>query len=284
MPKLNQRGVIQLFVILILIAGLVAAVYLVQKTTFFKPKASVSGPITSTTSFSFWSGSPGANVGDLMAVKILVRSDIAAANLFNAKITFPADTVAVDHIDYAGTFVNSWVEQYFDNSAGTISLVGGAPNPGFSTDISSSAGQMAVIYFRALNPGTATISFSDTSQIYSNVDNTDILVSKNPISLSFASGGVNPTPSQTTPPTPTPMPTAVPTPAITPTSAPIAAGTGDGNGDGKINLVDLSILLSDFNKTSGFRPGVDLNGDGRINTFDFSLMRTLLIQKGVVRG
>jgi hypothetical protein len=77
------------------------------------------------------------------------------------------------------------------------------------------------------------------------------------------------------PPTPTPTPT----PAATP-----IPGLGDGNGDGKIDLTDLSILLSDFNKTSGFRTGIDLNKDGKINTFDFSLMRNLLIQKGIIRG
>lgn len=59
---------------------------------------------------------------------------------------------------------------------------------------------------------------------------------------------------------------------------------GDGNNDGKIDLVDLSILLTDFNKTNGLRKGIDMNGDGVINTFDFSLIRTLLIQKGLIKG
>lgn len=59
---------------------------------------------------------------------------------------------------------------------------------------------------------------------------------------------------------------------------------GDGNNDGKIDLVDLSILLTDFNKTNGLRKGIDMNGDGIINTFDFSLIRTPLIQKGFIKG
>ena len=60
--------------------------------------------------------------------------------------------------------------------------------------------------------------------------------------------------------------------------------TGDGNNDGNVNLIDLSILLSDFNKTGNIRNGIDMNGDGVINTFDFGLMRNLLVQKGVIRG
>lgn len=59
-------------------------------------------------------------------------------------------------------------------------------------------------------------------------------------------------------------------------------GSGDGNSDGKVDLADLSILLTDFNKNGGVRTGIDLNGDGVINSFDFSLMRNLLIQKGVI--
>lgn len=39
MPKLNSRGVIQFIPLLLLLAGIIAGVYLVQKTQIFKPKA-----------------------------------------------------------------------------------------------------------------------------------------------------------------------------------------------------------------------------------------------------
>jgi len=63
-----------------------------------------------------------------------------------------------------------------------------------------------------------------------------------------------------------------------------SVGSGDGNNDGKVDYIDLSILLSDFNKTSGFRPGIDMNGDGVINTFDYVLLKNLLIKNGVIKG
>lgn len=319
MPKLSQRGVVHLIVLLILLAGIAGIVYLVTAGPLkIFPKASVSGPVNPTTSFSFFSDVPGIAVGNNIAVKVLVRSDIANTNLFNAKITFPADKLAVDRIDYAGTFVNNWVEQYFDNTAGTISLVGGVPNPGFDTDIVSSAGQMAVIHFTALKAGTASISFTDESAIFNNADNANILVSKESVALTITAAtvslpicpsGINcygsdnvsnldGTACQDKPlrcvssdpynkgityccDQPSSTPTISPSPF--PVSSPVP-GIGDGNGDGKINLVDLSILLSDFNKTTGFRQGIDLNGDGIVNTPDFILMRNLLIQRGVIRG
>lgn len=43
MPKLNERGVAQIFVILILLAGMVGGLYLVQHPTFFRPKAASTG-------------------------------------------------------------------------------------------------------------------------------------------------------------------------------------------------------------------------------------------------
>lgn len=61
-------------------------------------------------------------------------------------------------------------------------------------------------------------------------------------------------------------------------------GSGDGNNDGKVNFADLSVLLTDYNKTQGYRTGVDINGDGIINSFDFGLMRNLLIKNGLVKS
>lgn len=42
MPKLNQGGVVHVLLIILLIIGIIAGVYLVQKTQIFAPKASVS--------------------------------------------------------------------------------------------------------------------------------------------------------------------------------------------------------------------------------------------------
>lgn len=44
MAKLNQKGIIQLIPLLILVAGLIAGVYLVQQTQIFKPRARETNP------------------------------------------------------------------------------------------------------------------------------------------------------------------------------------------------------------------------------------------------
>jgi hypothetical protein len=55
------------------------------------------------------------------------------------------------------------------------------------------------------------------------------------------------------------------------------AKTGDLNSDNSINIFDLSILLTNYGKTSlqSSNPACDLNSDGNINIFDLSILLSL---------
>lgn len=78
-------------------------------------------------------------------------------------------------------------------------------------------------------------------------------------------------------PTPQPNPPApqnppAPAPSSSPSSSPGSSPKflkGDYNKDGKVNIIDLSILLSNWKKTA---PSYDLNGDSSITIFDFSIL------------
>lgn len=61
-------------------------------------------------------------------------------------------------------------------------------------------------------------------------------------------------------------------------AASLAQRGGDGNKDGKIDLTDLSILLSSFGKKDNLDFGVDLNGDGVVNEVDLFLFKTVLLK------
>ena len=137
MPKLGQKGVVQIAFVLILLAGIVAGVYLVQHTQIFKPKAASVPIATPQTSITVVSQLSSYKVGDTIETKVLVRSDIEPANLFNAKLQFNKDLIAVEKVDTSASFIKNWVEQSVDKNAGTISLVGGVPTPGFQTNVSS---------------------------------------------------------------------------------------------------------------------------------------------------
>jgi hypothetical protein len=56
----------------------------------------------------------------------------------------------------------------------------------------------------------------------------------------------------------------------------VSGGTGtkqgDLNGDGKVNITDLSILLSNWAKTAPSPAGADINADGKVNITDLSIL------------
>lgn len=400
----NQRGFAQVILILLLLAGLGAGLYLSGQTQIFKPKAAPTLPSSPEASLELELEKNGETPfldeatpttitpGSKFRVDIYARSDIDAANLFQAKIKYSTDTVELVEINKRDgqSFVGNWVETSSGN--GVVSIVGGKANPGIKTDSTSGALLMGSIIFKAKATGTANIELINTSAIYRNSDNTNIISARKgaisvpiqeitasptptPAAISCTnvivegaiqgklagqtiytveSGGkikitaditpadtklewkevsrsrnlpaagkfeypdanntsvvnytapANPTqnpegtevradvpgdPSQNPPAScpaitiavkPAVQPTPTPTYTVTPTSAPVK-GDGDGNKDGKVDLIDLSVLLTDFNKDGGFRTGVDLNGDGVVNTFDFSLMRNLLIANGIIK-
>jgi hypothetical protein len=62
-----------------------------------------------------------------------------------------------------------------------------------------------------------------------------------------------------------------------PPPPPPTTKTGDLNSDGLVNIFDMSILLSNYGKTTSqaSNPACDLNSDGNINIFDLSMMLSL---------
>ena len=492
--KSSECGVVQLLLLVILIAGIIAGIYLVQQTQIFTPKASDLLPVSPETSFSLIQQGkvkcpnilnflpipcPKDLLDDIVIVNLYARSDIEEANLFSAKLNFPKDLLEILYVQtisardpdiicsqvvtkacevfnpqnckdfptpcdvpagwYTGQtskdplqtnngFINNWVEQSFDDSSGTISLVGGVPAPGFKSIVSKESPLMATIFFRVKKEGLGKIDFDDSSTVYSNSNNINILTIKRALEINTSK----------------PSPTQIPSPTllqswnyqkdysgiqgknnlyylayikskatyseasfdgtnwqfsgadsdrnfliegfkIAPSwlshavirwkapqagnislngyfqrccsepgdfnhkpytifsihknntelwnketeitdkynyslSASVSAGdniefwvdanndsgwdgtwmdftisyisslpvvplpgSGDGNGDGTVDLRDMSILLTDFNKKENIRKEIDMNGDGIINTLDYVFLRNLLVEKGVIR-
>lgn len=80
----------------------------------------------------------------------------------------------------------------------------------------------------------------------------------------------SPTPVTTPAPTPVPTPVKTPVPGTTPTPTPKpATGSADVNGDGRVNVFDLSSVLSTWG-TAGTT--TDINRDGVVNVFDLSAL------------
>lgn len=186
--KFDKKTVIGLIGLLVLLSAIPIGVYLSQQRQIFKPKASEvninAGPETSFT-LDINKPSP-IQIGDEIKISISAKSDLFTANLFAAKLHFPQDLIQVKKIEVApeGGFVKNWTETTFDNSNGTVSVVGGIPDPGYQSIFDPANGLayqgalMADVVFTAIATGSATISFDPESAIYQNSDNTNILNTK----------------------------------------------------------------------------------------------------------
>ncbi len=228
------------------------------------------------------SGTSPVATGQEFTVPVQLRSDTENANLFVAKINFPASLLEVVGINDDNSVITTWAEQFYDNTTGQISLVGGVPSPGFKSN--NTPASMATITFRAKATGTALIDMTSESQIFSNATNQNILQKTQDVSIAInTSNGASPSPVVSA----SPSPSAAASPSVGPSpSVNCLTLKGDGNADCQVNLTDLSIMLSNFSASNPVPAGkqlLDFNDDNRINTFDFSRMADKLFELGIIK-
>lgn len=209
MPKfLNEKGVAHLFLLFILLAGIVGGLVLIRNPKIFAPKAAPVLPDNPEVSLELEleknaqspftdDPTPSSIAPDSQfRVDIYARSDTEEANLFSAKVKYSADSVDFVSIEKreGQSFVKNWVDASSD--AGMVNLVGGYPNPGIKTDSKVGALLMGSIIFKSKGSGVIKIEVSDTSAIYSNATNINILTArKGVISTSIQSSQPTPTPT-----------------------------------------------------------------------------------------
>ena len=113
------------------------------------------------------------NLEDEFIADIKISSAVEAANLFSAKISFDPTRLEVSRIE-KGTVLTSWAEEAFNNTAGTLALTAGLPNPGLKT-AGDATPTMARVIFKSKRMGVANITITNDSKIFSNANNADIL-------------------------------------------------------------------------------------------------------------
>ncbi len=149
-------------------------------------------------------------VGDTIKVVLLVNVLGQPVNVVDGSISFPSDKLQVTNISKDNSIVSLWVQEpVASSSQDSIAFSGGLPSPGFT----GIAGQIMTISFKVKNAGNADIGLRDAHVFANDGVGTDILADTTPAHLTLL----------------------VPK---------IAKIIGDMNGDGKVDLIDVSILLS----------------------------------------
>jgi chitodextrinase len=127
-------------------------------------------------SLSLSPASATASVGDSFTVTITEDSSTTPVNAVEADLTFPIDKLQFISIDSSSSAFGIQAAANGNNSTGSVTIVRGV-NAG-SAGITNSQ-QVAKVTFKALAPGSATISFANSSALVESNTNTDILSTKN---------------------------------------------------------------------------------------------------------
>jgi hypothetical protein len=163
-------------------------------------------------------------LSESFSIRILLNTDGVAVNRVLAKVSYPANLITPQSINYNNSFVSLWYQNNIGQTPGQLILEGGVSGNG----VTGNNLEMATVNFDTTSAGTAQISFSSDSAVYQESDGLNIL-------SAFSSGTitieeVTPSPSPTNAPTPTrtpiPMPSASPTDLTpTPSNLPISGNT-----------------------------------------------------------
>lgn len=90
-------------------------------------------------------------------LRVSINTPINAAEFY---FSFPKELIAVKEVRQAGSFFELWIKDSpsFSNEAGTVSLAGGLPSPGFT----GTNGLVGTIVFEAKAAGSGEITLDET--------------------------------------------------------------------------------------------------------------------------
>lgn len=156
--------------------------------------------------------------GQTFSVEIRVDTAGESINTVTANLSYPTDKLRAQSVDTSGSFVTIWFENNIGTASGEIRLTGSLPTPG----VTGSSLLFATVNFVALSTGTAQVEFANSSAVYRNSDNSDILGTT--VDGTYTISELTPTETPTptlVPGQPTSTPTLVPgQPTPTPTLVP----------------------------------------------------------------
>ncbi len=145
-------------------------------------------------------------VGQTFAIRMVVSSPAQAINAVSAALSFPADKLQVTSISKVGSILNLWVaEPSFSNSAGTVSLEGVVPNPGYQ----GPSGPILTINFRVVGTGNASVRYTSGQLLANDGYGTNVLRTKNSGEFTLEAA-----PAPTSPTEKSPVVESVPVPEV----------------------------------------------------------------------
>jgi hypothetical protein len=273
-----QHYIAPTIAVFLLVIGVVAGIVLVQSPQEFREQAAPA------TALFLSPSSQTKNNGDPVTFSVLMNTGTNQVVGMDLVLSYDPSVLTVSSITKGAGIANfdSVIRNTIDNTAGSISY------SVFTVDRTKSLSGNNIVALdieATVKPnasqGNSTITLLPQTSVAALTEGQNVVVSKVGATLTVGSGTASTsTPTSTIAPTSiqsTAAPTSAPstnTSGSTSNSssnsvAPSSLKRGDLNGDGKINILDLSIILTNFLKTVGKS---DLNGDGKTNILDLSIV------------
>ncbi len=176
-------------------------------------------------------------VDDIINVSLFINASSQSINAATGKITFPLDKLEVINISKTDSIITLWAQEPMISSnllsnQSFITFSGGLPSPGFI----GPSGLITTISFKVKNEGNAIINIEDGEVLANDGYGTNILATTTPTILTLLKSKIK----------------------------------ADFNEDNKIDLFDISILLSNWGVPKDQK--TDLDGDGKVDTRDLSII------------
>ncbi len=252
----------------LLLVGVVAGIVLVQRPQDVRREAAAA------TSLSISPTSQTKSAGDAVAFSVVMNTGVNQVVGMDLKLMYDPSVLSVTSISkgQAISGFDTIIRNTVDNTNGTIvySL--------FSVDKTKAVygSDLPVLTIAATvkstaPSGTHTITFAPETSVAAISEGQNVIASMVNGSLVISTANELNTiaPTSTSVPVATGVPTATTAPSSGGSVPPAIGKRGDLNGDGKVNVLDLSILLTQFLR--GGSTG-DLNGDGKVTILDLSIL------------
>jgi hypothetical protein len=259
----SQKGIAQIFIIIILVLGIILVVFLVQTRTNLIPQASISGAALS------------LNPNPLETSRGCVSELDINLNTGNRKVDGADVILLYDHLkinivsvqkgDIFPTFPPSTV----DNTTGRVQISGlTIPNQPYT-----GTGRFATLTLKVLDRaafGATQLRFdfdpnnpfkTNDSNVVENGTIADVLAIAGAGTINIGDDGCSPSASAPISPAPAPSSQTL---------------RGDINGDLKVNILDLNLLRRYLNIEIAKVQKADLDANGVINEADMKILNSLI--------
>jgi hypothetical protein len=275
MSTQTKRYLPPVVAIFLLLVGVVSGIVLVQQPQELRREAAAA------TSLSMSPVTQSKSAGDTVSYSVTMNTGENQIVGMDLLITYDPTVLTVTSISkgQAISAFDTIIRNTIDNTSGRLNY------SLFTVDKtkSVSGSNLTVLTFTGSVKGTApagthTITLAPETSLAALTESQNVVANMTNATLVVT--------SESTGETNTPVPTsALPTATTAPSSGgsnntnnngntqtpPAIGKRGDLNGDGKVNVLDMSILLTKFLKGGG---AGDLNGDGKINIQDLSILLT----------